>query len=329
MLKKIKIKPIAAESFGVRSMATFVETPDTTILVDPGCALGPRRGDSKTFYYPHPLEYKALKLTTEKIIDASKSAKRIIITHYHHDHYKPSFTDYFTLNSNKEIAKAIFSNKIIYAKDFHDFINTSQRKRGFLFNKIMKNHFQKIFWADSQTFKIDNTDIIFSPPVYHGEPKAKGGWILMCTIIYDDERFLFTSDIQGPMVKETLNYILNVKPNLVYIGGPPIYLKNLIPENFLNKAIKNLEKIVESIPAVIIDHHLLRDKNWRKWADPLFNISFEKKYKIYCASEYLGVPEKLLEAKRGELYKKQPPNEEFMKWLNLPQKRREKTVPPI
>ncbi|NVM02117.1 MAG: hypothetical protein HWN67_07260 [Candidatus Helarchaeota archaeon] len=310
-------------------MATLVETPDTKILIDPGCALGPRRGDAKKFYYPHPLEYKALKECTEKIVAASKEAEILIISHYHYDHHKPQFTDYFTIHSNKEIAQKIYSNKIIYAKDFHDNINASQRKRGFLFNKIMKKYFKEIHFVDAKTLQRGNTEVKFSPPVYHGEEKAKGGWVIMCSIIYDDEKFLFTSDVQGPMNKDALDIILNQKPDVAYIGGPPTYLRNLLSDNVLNQALNNMTQLAEKIPSLIIDHHLLRDKNWRKWADTIFDIGLEKKHKMYCASEYINKPENILEAIRETLYKNHPPNEKFMKWLNLPEKKRTKIIPPI
>ncbi len=329
MLKKIKVIPLAAESFGVRSMATLVETPDTKIMIDPGCALGPRRGDAKKFYYPHPLEYKALKECTEKIVTASLEAEILIISHFHYDHHKPQFTDYFTIYSDKEIAQKIYKDKIIYAKNFRENINSSQRKRGFLFNKIMRKQYKKIYWADSKTFQKGNTEIAFSPPVYHGEQKAKGGWVIMCSIIYDDEKFLFTSDVQGPMIKDTLNFILKQKPEVAYVGGPPIYLRNLLSEDLLNQSLKNMIKLAEKIPCLIIDHHLLRDKDWRKWADSIFNTGLKKKHQISCASEYINEPENILEALRKNLYKNNPPNEKFMKWLSLPEKKRTNIIPPI
>ena len=51
-----KIIPLAAESLGVRSMCTYVETPDLRILIDPGVSLGPRFG-----LLPHPKEYEAIR----------------------------------------------------------------------------------------------------------------------------------------------------------------------------------------------------------------------------------------------------------------------------
>ena len=38
-----KIVPLAFDSFGVRSMATFVETDDSKVLIDSGVSLAPLR----------------------------------------------------------------------------------------------------------------------------------------------------------------------------------------------------------------------------------------------------------------------------------------------
>ena len=43
VLKYISVIPVAAESLGVRSMCTFVETCDIKILLDAGVSLCPTR----------------------------------------------------------------------------------------------------------------------------------------------------------------------------------------------------------------------------------------------------------------------------------------------
>ena len=48
----MRIVPLAADSLGARSMATFVETRDVSVLVDPSVRLAPVRYDLP----PHPLE---------------------------------------------------------------------------------------------------------------------------------------------------------------------------------------------------------------------------------------------------------------------------------
>ena len=50
MLKKIIVVPLAAESFGVRSMCTYVETPHVRLLLDAGASLAPNRFG----FSPHP-----------------------------------------------------------------------------------------------------------------------------------------------------------------------------------------------------------------------------------------------------------------------------------
>ena len=39
----MNVIPLSSDSLGVRSMATYVETKDCKILIDPSAALGPKR----------------------------------------------------------------------------------------------------------------------------------------------------------------------------------------------------------------------------------------------------------------------------------------------
>jgi predicted metallo-beta-lactamase superfamily hydrolase len=59
----MKIIPIASDSLGVRSMATYVETKDCKILIDPSAALGPKRYGLP----PSIIEIEALKKIKKKI----------------------------------------------------------------------------------------------------------------------------------------------------------------------------------------------------------------------------------------------------------------------
>ncbi len=69
-----------------------------------------------------------------------------------------------------------------------------------------------------------DTKLQFSDPVFHGTENSDLGWVLMTTIEHEDEKVLFTSDIQGPIQVSTLNKILAQQPQLVIVGGPPTYL---------------------------------------------------------------------------------------------------------
>jgi len=89
MLKHIHVVPLAAESFGVRSMCTYVETPDVKILLDAGVSLCPYRFGLP----PHLLEFKAIEDCRRKIAEAAERAEIVTVSHYHFDHHTPSYED--------------------------------------------------------------------------------------------------------------------------------------------------------------------------------------------------------------------------------------------
>ena len=80
-----RIVPIAFDSFGVRSMATFVETDDLRILIDPGVALAPIRYGLE----PHLLEWQRHDESWEEVKQYAENADVLIVTHDHYDHHDP------------------------------------------------------------------------------------------------------------------------------------------------------------------------------------------------------------------------------------------------
>jgi predicted metallo-beta-lactamase superfamily hydrolase len=59
----VNVVPLAADSLGVRSMATYVECGQTRILIDPGAALAPNRFGLS----PADEEWEALKRANDRI----------------------------------------------------------------------------------------------------------------------------------------------------------------------------------------------------------------------------------------------------------------------
>lgn len=297
-------------------MATFVETPDVRILIDPSAALGKRFG-----LFPHPEEYKAVRDLTEEIIRIADKCDILTISHYHWDHFKPFFENYTFIWSNEEIATSIYDGKTVLAKDFRSRINFSQRVRGYVFNKMASKVAGRIEVADGRVFTIGDTKIAFSPPFWHGPPNTALGYVLCCSVEYDGEVFIHAPDVQGPVFGETLDYILSRRPQLVYVGGPPLYLKGFrFREEDLEKALKNMSALRRA-SGLVVDHHLLRDGRWREWCSQEFDP--------VCAADYEGKEARLLEARRRELYKEEPPDEDFVRWTKMPAEKRRITVPPI
>jgi len=327
MLKYIHVKPLAAESLGVRSMCTYVETPDVKILLDAGVSLCPKRFGLP----PHPEEFKAIDKCRKKISEAAEKADIITLSHYHFDHHTPSYEDWLcNWTMHVETAKQIYEDKIVLVKNPKEKINYSQRRRGWVFQKTSGKFAKKLLVADNNSFTFGETKIKFSEPVFHGPDDSALGWVLMTTIEYDGEKFMFAPDVQGPISNHTLALILKEKADLTMIGGPPLYLTGFrIDEKLIEKGIGNLGKIVENSPYVIIEHHILRDENWKTKISKVFEKAEKTGHKILTAAEFLGRKNMLLEASRKRLFTEIPPSREFEKWMQKNVKERKRVKPPV
>ncbi len=321
----LAVTPLAFESLGVRSMCTQVETRDVTVLLDAGVALGSRYG-----LMPHPLEYRAREEARNRIQAAAAKADVITISHYHNDHHTPNYIDAVWLGSSPELSEKIYKGKTVIAKDFRRNINTAQRRRGWMFAQAARKWASRLETADGQTFQFEKTTVRFFPPVPHGESDTELGWVVPCVIEKSSDKVVFAPDVQGPVVESTLRLILNEKPTLLILGGPPTYLRGYrISEGFFETALRNMEEIVKNVKTVVIDHHLIRDEGWNLFLEPVRKLAKKHKHRLVTAAELLGKEPTPLECRRRELYEKDKPSEEFLKWAKLPEKKLNDTAPPL
>jgi len=323
-LGEILVVPLADESFGVRSMCTYVETPDVRILIDPGVSLGPRFALA-----PHPNEYRALMESRSRIEEFADRAEVVTISHYHFDHASPAYTDYVWHWSSLGSAKRIYQRKLVLAKDIQNRINPSQRRRGWLLRRTTRDFMREVHSADGKAFDFGRTRLNFSEPVFHGED-ASLGWVLMLSISVGDKKVMHASDVQGPIFDETLKIVLAEAPDLLIVGGPPSYLSNfMVEEEVVQRGLKNLATLVENVPIVLLAHHLLRDGGWTKLARPAFEVAEAAGHRLVTLAEFAGRQNNLLESRRQELYNSEPPPEPFIRWTKLPMLKRQETAPPL
>ncbi|MCD6125619.1 MAG: MBL fold metallo-hydrolase [Thaumarchaeota archaeon] len=289
----MNLRFLASDSLGTRSMCSLIETEYGRIMIDPGAALGPRRYGLR----PHEIEFETLKKHKEKIAEEAEDVDLFIITHYHYDHFpRPS--------ENIEWLKG----KRILIKDPSNMINFSQRWRSKIFLDKLRKVGAKPKVADSKRFRLGRCKIKFSNPVKHGNDERLG-YILEVLIETDDGRILYTSDVEGIVDDDQLNFILKSEPNIVICDGPMTYmLGTRFSEMDLKKSILNLVKVLnmETVEVLILDHHLLRDLEWKTWLKSIFEESEILNKKVLTAASYMGVEENLLEARRRELYGIQP-----------------------
>ena len=307
----IRVLPLAFESFGVRSMATFVETDDLKLVIDPGSALGPRFNLS-----PHALEYEAIARSRQEILEAARLADVLTISHYHFDHYVPSFEDWIWVWSSPELANRLYRGKTILAKDISSNINFSQRKRGYMFQKLNSKVAKEIRVADGQTFNFGQTAIEFSKPVYHGPAGSELGHVLMLTVRTPGCCLVHAPDVQGPMYDEPLEFILARKPEMLIMGGPPTYLSGFkIDQVNLMKAQQNLVTLAKHVPQLVVDHHLLRALDYRDYLKPATEAAEGAGNRLQTAGELVGREPHLLEARRKELHREKPMEREWYQRL--------------
>ncbi len=326
MLKKIRVVPLAAESFGVRSMCTYVETSDVKILLDAGASLAPNRHG----FSPHPKEYEAMQKCREKISRAADEAEVVTLSHYHFDHHTPSYEDWCYNWSSPDVAKHIYEEKLVLVKNFRSKVNFSQRRRGWLFKKTGGRYAERLEMADGRTFEFGDTKLKFSDPVFHGPGNSALGWLLMATIQCRGEKVLFASDVQGPMYNPTLETILAERPHLVIIGGPPIYLAGFrVRDEHVQKGMKNLESVVKNVPTTVLEHHILREERWRELSQSIFDAASKMGHRVVTAAEFFGEENNLLEFRRKHIFEVEPPDSEFEKWMKLPRLKRKLIRPPI
>ncbi|MHA2425150.1 MAG: MBL fold metallo-hydrolase [Candidatus Thorarchaeota archaeon] len=319
---ELEITPVAAESMGVRSLCTQVKTPDIAILLDPSAALSYRKP-----HEPHPCEYNALDDALDRIRHFSDASDSIFVSHYHFDHVRSGLEDWHYKFSTREDLLRIFSGKQIWAKDNRENINPSQRRRAFYFEKDLKGKSQ-IEWVDGKAISQGDTTISFSHPVPHGPEDSRLGYVLIVTIEYDDRRFVYAPDVQGPVSRRTLSYLLGLNAELMIVGGPPLYLKKFSPQE-IQDALYSLTTLATSTEKLVIDHHLLRSNEWIDWITPIQNAAKRAGHEIANMAELAGVTPRYLEAERANLYQDEPPNEEFLSWLSGTDTFKQRNKPPI
>ncbi len=308
----------------MRALAIKVVTDDISMLLDPGCALGPIP-NSPT---PHPFEYISLQQRTQAIIDECANTRLIAISHYHHDHFKPNAIDYEYIGTNPTIFQQIFQGKTIFGKAPTEKIGANQRERARDFQRHLQDLKATFIPSDGRVFQFGDSTIHFSPPLPHGAAGTRLGNIIATCIRDSESCCCFCPDVQGPTVHETADWIIEQQPQLLIVGGPPLYLP---PPKFTaeQEFYHIINKLAKSIKKIVIDHHILRHTS----GIAAFQQLKVKLKKIECGlshfAEERGMKGNYLEAWRERLYADYPPNELFMRWINSPKKNREGTPPPI
>ena len=170
----------------------------------------------------------------------------------------------------------------------------------------MKDSPQLIEFADGRNFKFRQTEIDFSPPLYHGGDGSRLGYVIACAVKYRGEKLIHASDVQGPQVGVTTDWIVQQNPDVLILSGFPTLLLGYRSSKFgLHQSQKNMLRILNDtkVRTVILDHHLTRDLRYKNKTEEIVREANRLEKKVITAAEYLGKEPELLEARRKELSK--------------------------
>jgi predicted metallo-beta-lactamase superfamily hydrolase len=216
----------------------------------------------------------------------------LAVTHYHFDHHDPDEPD-------------VYKNKVLLTKHPEKRINKSQKKRSRKFLEELTGIPKEIQYSDGKEFTFGKTTVRFSRAVPHGTD-TKLGYVTEVAIDDGKHRFVYTSDVEGPSLKEQVRFILDEDPWVVFCDGPMTYMMGYrYSKKNLEESIKNIIKVIKKthVKRFVVDHHLLRDLKWRERMAGVRNAAREERVRILTCAEFAGEDNIMLEARRKELYK--------------------------
>ena len=279
--KDMKVIPLGAESLGVRSMATYVEVAGRGILIDPGATLA----SSRFGLPPADEEWEALRRTNDRISAYAARAELIFVSHYHEDHFRSD--------------PASYVGRRVLVKDPKRMVQGLQARRAAELWKVLQDN-ARVAVADDLSERTMDLVLEVSPPLPHGLEATPLGYLVALTIAEpgERERFVFASDVQGPLSPVAAGYLVRQRPTLLYLAGPPSYVQHEVGAAVIDRGIDHLMRIVETTGCrVIMDHHALRDVAWRERFARLWDTG-----KVTTAAGFLGLADDALESRRGELW---------------------------
>ncbi len=277
----MNVVPLAADSLGVRSMATYVECGQTRVLIDPGAALAPNRFGLP----PADEEWEGLKRSNDRISGYAARASLIFVSHYHDDHFRHD--------------PGLYAGRTVWAKDAKRMINPRQAQRARELWKSIAGGC-RLDSADGRIMETADARLVASSPLAHGVEGTGLGYVVALTItdLREGTRFVHASDVQGPLSAVAAAYLVREKPDILYLSGPPAYLEHQLGGALIDQGIEHLLRVLDRTDCrVILDHHALRAENYPERFERLWRTG-----RVVTAAGFLGLDDQALESRRRSLW---------------------------
>ena len=277
----MKVIPLAADSLGVRSMATYVEVGDTGILIDPGATIAPSRFNLP----PASEEWDALRRANDRISAYAARASIVFVSHYHDDHFRSD--------------PATYVGRTVLVKDPKRMVAGQQARRGAELWTMLTTHARPAV-ADGYERREHAVELRVSSPLPHGVEGTTLGYVLALSVVdrIERERFVFASDVQGPLSGVAAGWLIRERPTLLYLAGPPSYIEREVGAAVIERGIDNLLRVIDATGCrVIMDHHAVREAAFEARFARLWSTG-----RVVTAAAHLGLAVDALESRRHQLW---------------------------
>ncbi|MBN1825819.1 MAG: MBL fold metallo-hydrolase [Candidatus Eisenbacteria bacterium] len=283
----MEIRILSTESMGTRGLCTVVETRDRRILIDPGIALGRVRHSLP----PHPFQIAVGAATRKKILAEFPLATDVVFSHYHGDHIPLADANPYQLSLDR--VAPMLRRCAVWGPEADDPSGRMQARHEAL---------RAACGMDLNAAPDMRVGPIrFSGPVPHGRNADRLGSVMMTRVEEDGFVFVHASDVQL-LDRNTVEKILEWKPDVVLASGPPLYRSGTDP-GLSSRAWDNAILLAGAAGVLVLDHHLLRSPEGVRW---LAVLATRAEGRIVTAAEFMGRPLRFLEAWRAELYREMP-----------------------
>ncbi len=141
-------------------------------------------------------------------------------------------------------------------------------------------------WAEGREFRFGKTRVRLVGPLFHGIEFSRVGWVFATVIQRGKEKFIHSSDLNGPIIEDYADWIASEKPDVLILDGPMTYMLGYtLAQTTLKRCVENALRILDSAGLIIYDHHLPREPKFRKRTEEVWQKGGDR---VMTAAEFLG-----------------------------------------
>lgn len=266
----MKVLPLAADSLGVRSMATLVEEGGVRILIDPGV----EPADGRAAAPPDRQGNRAEQVAAERVIAALCQAGLVVLTQWRPDH--------------ANLLPYVLSSSAVYAKSPS---GSEERWEAEALVPRLRAAGLRFSPCEGSVLSLKDLSLTFSGPLPHSQHHGAMGRraVIAVAVRSGQTCFVHASDADVCCSGEAFEWVIRQRPDLLYLGGPSMGVAGPgaaggggAPHSGAARAILRL--MDRTGCRVILDHLAVGDAGWDGGYEDVFASPG-----VQTVAGYLGV----------------------------------------